>query len=99
MADVSNDWEKVYQQALSETDLASLTGRGHAAEYAICKRWEELEDEPHALAELERINQAVLGLFQLKTEKLKYPSFVVSPTPLNDRLLPRIQQDGFKVHN
>lgn len=96
---VSPDWEAAYQKALAETDLTALTERVHFAEYAICRRWEELENVADPRAELERINQAVLGLLKIKTEKLQYPSMEISPSWPDTPLVPRTQGDDFRVHN
>ena len=77
-----HEWQRLYVEALLETNPLNLVGAFAAAEVAILSRVEELCVTADAEEEWEAIEDAIHGLMVLKRGVLK------SPTPIR---APRLQ--------
>ncbi len=66
-------WQRLYVDALSETDLLKLVGRVATAEKAILSRVEELCTSSDGAVEWQAIEDAITGMSMLKREILKSP--------------------------
>jgi hypothetical protein len=71
------DWKGQVERATQESDAGNLTGRVHAAEAAIFRRWQEMEGSPSNgyAEEREAIRAATEELLSIKIQKLQWPDF------------------------
>jgi hypothetical protein len=76
-----HEWQRLYVEALLETNPLNLVGAFAAAEVAILSRVEELCVTADAEEEWEAIEDAIHGLMVLKRGVLKSPTLIRAPHP------------------
>jgi hypothetical protein len=69
-----SDWERLLQEARSETDTGKLREKLEAAEVALFTRAQELFESREGHEESAAIRRASDELLQIKTERLKWPA-------------------------
>lgn len=65
------EWQRLYVEALLETDPVNMTGKVAAAEVAILSRVEVLCTSSDGQEEWQAMEDAIRGLLELKREMLK----------------------------
>ena len=74
-----SDWEKLYKEAILETDWSKIENSIEAAESAISARLHELSlDHGGVPEENQRIKDALSGLSVLRREVVKWKSKIAS---------------------
>jgi hypothetical protein len=72
---MTNEWEKLYQNAILETDWSKIEERIHAVDSAITARLHEFSvDHGGTLEENQRIKDALSGLNVLRREVTAWKS-------------------------
>lgn len=69
-----SDWERLLQEAQSETNMEKLREKLEAAEVALFTRSQELFESHDAHEESAAIRRASDELLRIKTERLKWPA-------------------------
>jgi hypothetical protein len=77
----NQEWQRLYVEALLETNPLNLVGAFAAAEVAILSRVEVLCVTKDAEEEWEAIEDAIHGLMVLKRGLLKSPTPIRTPHP------------------
>jgi len=68
-----SEWQRLYVDALLETDPLKLVGRVATAEKAILMRVEELCTSSDGAVEWQALEDAITGMSMLKREILNFP--------------------------
>ena len=69
------DWQREFEAAFLEDDPKKLPQLAEAAEAAMFLRLQALSNSPDGRVERDTINDAVLTLRAIQTEKLHYPKW------------------------
>ena len=70
-----SEWQRLYLDALTETDKTKLAEKLYEAEFAIFDRLQKMSTNPDSEAEKAALADAIRGLRVLQQERLLFPDW------------------------